>query len=161
VAAAGSRAAFAANALAFCVSALLLGGLPRLAPERAGRRPAGLLAETARGLGYVARTPAPRALFCGLLLLVSFAAVDNVALVFLVGDVLGGGAGALATAAQAGSAIAYVAAAPLLGMLSPGVVLVAAGAGVLLTLAVLVPPLRRAAHRPVEVENGSAAPVDP
>jgi MFS family permease len=253
VVAAGPRAAFAANALAFCASALLLGRLPRLAPDRAGRLPAGLLAETARGLGYVARTPAPRALFCGLLLLVAFAAVDNVALVFLVGDVLGGGAGAfggvqaahgagmlaaslavakfgagwppyglllagvtangvglmltglapgvaaaaatqalagsgnaaevvatdtivqrvvprhllgrafgaMATAAQAGSAIAYTAAAPLLGMLSPGAVLVAAGAGVLLTLAVLIPPLRRAAHRPVEIENGSAAPVNP
>jgi MFS family permease len=236
VAAAGPRAAFAANALAFCGSAVLLAGLPRLEPGRGSRRPAGLLAETARGLAYVARTPAPRALCGGLLLVVSFAALDNVALVFLVGDVLEGGAGGfggvqaaygvgmlaaslamarraagrspyqllvagviangagllltglaptlavaaatqalagagnaaelvatdtavqrlvprpmlgrvfgvMATAAQAGSAIAAVAAGPLLEALSPRAVFMAAGAGVLGSLAVLIAPLRRA-----------------
>jgi MFS family permease len=237
VAVAGPRAAFATNALAFGASALLLRGLPRLPPDRASRGPAGLLAETAQGLGFVARTPVPRALCCGLLLMVSFAALDNVALVFLVGDVLGGGAGhfgvaqaaygvgmlaaslavarlgagwspcllllagvaangiglvltglapalavalatqalagsgnaaevvatdtivqrvvprpmlgrvfgVTATAAQTGSAIAYLAAGPLLGMLSPRAVFVAAGVGVLGSLAVLVPPLRTGA----------------
>jgi MFS family permease len=233
VAVAGPRSAFAANALAFCASALLLTGLPRLAPDHAGRRPGGLLAETVGGLAYVVRTPVPRALFFGLLLLVSFAAVDNVALVFLVrGDLHGGpgdfggvqaaygigmlaaslvlarlGArwspsrlllagvtangvgllltglapalavaaatqalagsgnavevvatdtvvqrdvprpmlgrafGAMVTAAQAGSGIAYVAAGSLLAWWSPRAVLVAGGVGVLASLAVLAPAL--------------------
>jgi MFS family permease len=86
----GTRTAFAVDALSFAVSAALLWRLPRLGADRRGQRSPGLLADTRTGLAYVARTPGPRALVLGLLLLVSFAAVDNVALVFLVRDTLGG-----------------------------------------------------------------------
>jgi MFS family permease len=86
----GTRTAFAVDALSFAVSAALLASLPRLRADRRGQRSPGLLADTLTGLAYIARTPGPRALVLGLLLLVSFAAVDNVALVFLVRDTLGG-----------------------------------------------------------------------
>jgi MFS family permease len=239
VARAGPRWALAADAATFVVSAALLSRLPRLHPARTGRPPTGLLADTLAGLAYVARTPQPRALVLGLLLVVSFAAVDNVALVFLVRGSLGGSAsaygatlacfgvgmlaasltlgrtwsrrppstllaggvlataagtlltglapsvgvvaatqvlagtgnaaeniandtlvqrlvlrrmlgrvfGATATAAQAGSGIAYVASGLLLAVVSPRVVFLIAGAGVLAALGVLLPVLRQPFQR--------------
>jgi MFS family permease len=233
VARAGPRWAFAADAATFVVSAALLS---RLDPARTGRAPTSLLADTVAGLAYVARTPQPRALVLGLLLVVSFAAVDNVALVFLVQGSLGGSAsaygatqacfgvgmlaasltlgrarsrrppstlllggvlatatgtlltglapsvgvvaatqvlagtgnaaeniandtlvqrlvprgmlgrvfGATATAAQAGSGIAYAASGLLLAVVSPRAVFLIAGAGVLAALGVLLPVLRQA-----------------
>lgn len=83
----GARVAFAVDAVTFVVSALILSRLPALRP--AGDH-SGLWAETLAGLRFVATTPAPRALVLSLFVVVSFAAMDNVALVFLVSDVLHG-----------------------------------------------------------------------
>jgi MFS family permease len=77
----GARIAFAVNAVTFLVSALILTRLPALRPV--GDH-SGLWQETLAGLRFVAVTPGPRALVCSLFLGVSFAATENVALVFLV-----------------------------------------------------------------------------
>jgi MFS family permease len=87
----GVRGALVANAATFLVSALVLLGLPplRAAPrEEAG----GFLAVGAEGLRFAWRTPVVRTLVIALFLGVAFAAVDDVALVFLVKDTLRGGA---------------------------------------------------------------------
>ncbi len=100
---AGPVTAFAVNAASFALSALLLarlGPLPAAAPAvGAGAR--GLAAGTWAGLGYATRSPVLRALTVGTLLFVSFAAMDNVVLVFLVqhGLHLAGAAYGLASAA--------------------------------------------------------------
>ena len=87
----GVRGAIAANALSFVVSALALVGLPPLraagAPERRG-----YLAVGVEGIRYVWRTPLLRSVAIALFVGVAFAGLDNVALVFLVKDTLGGGA---------------------------------------------------------------------
>jgi len=85
----GARVAFAVNAATFLVSALILTRLPALPP--AGGH-GGLWTETVAGLRFVATTPGPRALALALFVAVSFAAIDNVALVFLVSDELHGSA---------------------------------------------------------------------
>jgi MFS family permease len=85
----GARIAFAVNALTFVVSALILTRLPAL--RNTGDH-SGLWAETLAGLRFVATTPGPRALVLSLFVAVSFAAIDNVALVFLVSDELHGSA---------------------------------------------------------------------
>ncbi|WP_166664042.1 MFS transporter [Actinophytocola oryzae] len=234
VEAGGSRVAFAFNALTFVVSALLLTRLPALRPHGV---PKGLWTETVAGLRFVATTPGPRALALSLFVVVSFVAMDNVALVFLVEDRLHGSAaefgltqaafgvgmlaasglltvgrlpavglligglvlsasgtvatallptvlavamaqivagagngvenvasdtlvqrltprpmlgrafGAVGTAAQLGSAVAYVIAAPLVSTLGPRVTFIVAGAGCGLAMLVAVPALR-AASRP-------------
>jgi len=80
------------NAASFGISALLLTGLGPLAPlERPApeARP-GLLADTISGLGYARENPAVRGLVLGTLIFVTFAAMDNVALVFLVRRALHG-----------------------------------------------------------------------
>jgi len=87
----GTRGALAANALSFLLSAATLAGLPPLRAPREGERQ-GFLAVGTEGLAYAWRTPAVRALVLALFLGVAFAAVDNVALVFLVRETLGGGA---------------------------------------------------------------------
>ncbi|MCW2935960.1 MAG: putative transporter [Actinomycetia bacterium] len=92
---AGAPAAFAVNAASFWISALLLtrlGPLPPLqddttAATAAGapsQRQPGLLADTVAGLRYAAQAPLVRGLAAGTFLFVTFAAMDNVALVFLV-----------------------------------------------------------------------------
>jgi MFS family permease len=86
----GVRGALAANAATFVVSAFVLLGLPplRAAPsEDVG----GFLAVGAEGLRYAWRTPVVRTLVIALFLGVAFAAVDDVALVFLVKETLHGG----------------------------------------------------------------------
>jgi MFS family permease len=90
VAGLGARGALAANACSFLLSAALLTGLPRLRAPRQGER-RGLFAVGTEGLAYAWRTPAVRPLVVALFLGVAFAAVDNVALVFLVRETLGGG----------------------------------------------------------------------
>ncbi len=92
VALAGLPAAFAANAASFFVSALLLTRLGRMAPQPADS-PGGLITQTWAGLRYAARSPVLRALVLGTLVFVSFAAIDNVALVFLVQRSLHGSSG--------------------------------------------------------------------
>ncbi len=79
-----------ANATTFLVSALVLLGLPplRAAPsEDAGD----FFAVGAEGLRFAWRTPVVRTLVIALFLGVAFAAVDDVALVFLVKDTLESG----------------------------------------------------------------------
>jgi len=86
VAALGVRGALATDALTFVLSAGLLTRLPALppAPGTPGDAPApGVLRETGLGLAFVARHRTARAVALGLFLTVAFAALDNVALVFL------------------------------------------------------------------------------
>jgi MFS family permease len=88
----GVSAAFGVNAASFGISALLLTGLGPLAPlERPApeARP-GLLADTISGLRSARENPAVRGLVLGTLIFVTFAAMDNVALVFLVRRALHG-----------------------------------------------------------------------
>ena len=86
----GSRTAFAVDAATFLAAAVLLGRLPTLPPTIAAI--SGVWASTVDGLRYVGRLPALRSFVAGTLVFVTFAAVDNVALVFLVKDRLGGSA---------------------------------------------------------------------
>jgi MFS family permease len=91
---AGAPAAFAVNAASFWTSALLLtrlGPLPPLQDDTTttttgapSQRQPGLLADTVAGLRYAAQAPLVRGLAAGTSLFVTFAAMDNVALVFLV-----------------------------------------------------------------------------
>jgi MFS family permease len=89
---AGAPAAFAVNAASFWISALLLtrlGPLPPLqddstAADAPSQRQPGLLADTVAGLRYAAQAPLVRGLAAGSFLFITFAAMDNVALVFLV-----------------------------------------------------------------------------
>jgi MFS family permease len=86
----GIRGAIAANALSFLISAIALIGLPPLRPV-AEREPRGFLAVGVDGVRYVWRTPILRSVVIALFVGVAFAGLDNVALVFLVKDTLGGG----------------------------------------------------------------------
>lgn len=86
----GIRGALVVNAATFVVSALVLLGLPPLraaSSEEAG----GFFAVGAEGLRFAWRTPVVRTLVIALFLGVAFAAVDDVALVFLVRETLEGG----------------------------------------------------------------------
>jgi MFS family permease len=92
----GVSIAFAVNAGSFAISALLLTGLgplppldhPEAVPPRAARP--GLLADTMAGLRYAQRDTVVRGLVLGTFVFITFAAVDNVALVFLVKQALHG-----------------------------------------------------------------------
>ena len=92
---AGARAALAVDTATFLVSAaalLLLPHLPRLPrheSDSGGVRAA---------LHYAWSDPVLRSLMLGMAMLVAFAGVDNVALVFLVRDTLGGSAAAYGAA---------------------------------------------------------------
>jgi len=90
----GVPIAFGVNAASFAISALLLAGLGPLAPlERPGQQAApGLLADTMAGLRYASSNRAVRGLVLGTFTFVTFASVDNVALVFLVRRALHGSA---------------------------------------------------------------------
>jgi MFS family permease len=91
-AALGPRGALAANAVTFLLSAGCLLRLPALPPEAGSARESrSFLADSAQGLAYVARHPYARAIVVALFLSVSFAGLDNVALVFLARDTLGAG----------------------------------------------------------------------
>lgn len=107
----GARIAFAVNAVTFLVSALILTRLPALPPTGVH---AGVWRETLSGLRFVATTPGPRALVLSLFLVVSFAAIDNVALVFLVTDL--GGSAADFGLTQAAYGAGMLAASALLGL---------------------------------------------
>jgi len=110
----GVSAAFGVNAASFGISALLLTGLGPLAPlERPApeARP-GLLADTISGLRYARENPAVRGLVLGTVIFVTFAAMDNVALVFLVRRALHGPAaeyGIVSAAVGAGMVTASLA----------------------------------------------------
>lgn len=85
---AGTSSAFAVDAGTFAVSALLLSRLRPLPPDVGSG--GSLAADTVAGLKYAARAAVPRALVLTTVVFVSFAAMDNVALVFLVQDKLHG-----------------------------------------------------------------------
>jgi MFS family permease len=90
VAAVGVRGALALDAVSFAVSAAVLMGVPPLRRATSGA-PAGFLAVGKEGLAFAWRTRVVRTFVIVLFLGVAFAAVDNVALVFLVRETLGGG----------------------------------------------------------------------
>lgn len=83
----GVRSALAANAISFAISGALLVGLPRIRRDL-GKSTRSVRVATVEGLIYAWKTPAIRAVVLGVFLVVAFVAVDNVALVFLVRDVL-------------------------------------------------------------------------
>jgi MFS family permease len=89
--ASGPRLALAVDAASFLGSAFLLLRLPRLTPEPSSEPSRGAFAGALEGLRYALRDRVLRALFSSTALLVAFAGVDNVALVYLVRHTLGGG----------------------------------------------------------------------
>ena len=123
VAGAGARIAFTLDAATFVFSALLISRLPSLAPETPeGQVPGdtpGFLQETKEGLAYLFSHRVARAVALGLFLSVAFAALDNVALVFMVTDTLGANAAAYGFAGTAYGAAMILA--PLLLLRLPGV----------------------------------------
>lgn len=84
----GAHTALAVDAATFVASALLLAGLPAIPPVRDPTAVDGVWAEAIEGLRYIAAHRQVLVLALSLFLLVAFAAVDNVALVFLTGEVL-------------------------------------------------------------------------
>jgi MFS family permease len=108
---AGVTPAFALNAGSFFASALLLTRLGPLPPPTVSTRD-GIMAETRAGLHYVAHHRLVRGLALGMLVFVSFAAADNVTLVFLIRNSLHGsdlGYGVANAAFGVGMAVASVA----------------------------------------------------
>ena len=91
-AAGGPEIALAVNAATFLVSALLL--MCVRAPATAASPPRGVLAEIGEAVGFAAREPLVRTLLIGLTASIAFLSLENVALVFLVKDTLGGGSAA-------------------------------------------------------------------
>ena len=92
---AGPRVALAVDTVTFVVSAatlLILPLLPRIPAEESDSGSA------AAALRYAAADPILRSLILSMTMLVAFAGVDNVALVFLVRDTLGGGPAAYGAA---------------------------------------------------------------
>jgi MFS family permease len=88
----GVRGALAANALSFLISALFLLGLPPLRASSDGGEAGGFLAVGMDGLRFAWRNRVVRTLIVALFVGVAFAGLDDVALVFLVRDTLGGSA---------------------------------------------------------------------
>jgi MFS family permease len=92
VATVGTSGALLVDALTSLVAVTVLARLPRLPPERTPDAPTpGLSADVLEGLRVIARHAIVRRVTLGLILGVSFAAVGNVAGVFLIRDALGGG----------------------------------------------------------------------
>jgi MFS family permease len=85
----GPGGALAANTATFLLSAVLLSRLPPLRSVDENLR--GFIATGTEGLRYAWQTPVVRVVILALFFAVTFAAMDNVALVFLVQDTLGGG----------------------------------------------------------------------
>ncbi|MDQ3988410.1 MAG: MFS transporter [Actinomycetota bacterium] len=113
------RGVLLVDAATFLVSAVVLARLPRLPPAAVG--PEGrvsFLADVRAGLGYLGSVPAVRVIALGFCAVVAFNGVDDVALVFLATDSLGGGQ----------SAVALLLAAVGIGLLV-GYLLLARGAG--------------------------------
>lgn len=85
---AGVRAALAFDATTFAASALLIATLPPLPPASGERGPESYLSTLRAGLAVLRAHAVARAVAIGLLVSVTFASLDNVALVFLARDVL-------------------------------------------------------------------------
>jgi MFS family permease len=89
------RGVLLVDAATFGVSAVLLGFLPAMGTSSGLGRQASFLADAGAGLGYLWRQPTVRAVTLGYLAIVACNGIDDVALVFLATDTLGGGAGAV------------------------------------------------------------------
>lgn len=92
VAGPGARFAFFFDATTFLFSALVLSRLPSLTPEVSDEAPAAarsIASEAREGISYLLSHRVARTVALGLFLSVAFAALDNVALVFMVTDTLG------------------------------------------------------------------------
>jgi MFS family permease len=90
VALSGTRLAITVDAASFLVSALIMLPLPTIRPAGEGSAESSLLGETREGMAYLWRDPLLRTLAISMFAFVLFASLDNVAVVFLVKDVLGG-----------------------------------------------------------------------
>jgi MFS family permease len=101
VAGVGFRWALAVDALSFIASALLLLRVSPLPAEPTDGPPVGFVRTVTEGVGFVAGHPVARAVVLTLFAGVAFAAVDNVALVFLTRRELGGGAAAFGIVSSA------------------------------------------------------------
>jgi MFS family permease len=97
----GSRTAIAIDAGSFLVSGLLMLGLPRVPRAASGSPDVGLGSDIRIGLTHIWRDPLLRVLVTSMFAFVMFASIDNVAVVFLVRDVLSGGAFAYGAAMSA------------------------------------------------------------
>lgn len=125
----GIHTALAVDAVTFVVSALLLTQLPALDPVRDPGAVTGVWAEARAGLRYVATNRQVRVLILTLFVIVAFAGVDNVALVFLTSEQLGvgpAGYGIAASAFGVGMLLASAACARLARGRSPFALLVVA-----------------------------------
>ncbi|MDQ3985752.1 MAG: MFS transporter [Actinomycetota bacterium] len=97
----GFGGALAVNAASFLLSGALLFALPTLKPAVEAADPKSVYAETREALAFVRRHSVAGPIVMALFLGVAFAAVDDVALVFLVRDELDGSALAFGVAASA------------------------------------------------------------
>ncbi len=86
----GVRGVLLVDAATFLVSAALLAGLPRMARPLSDARTS-FLADVKAGVRYLATAPVVRAIALGYFAIVAFNGIDDVALVFLATDTLGGG----------------------------------------------------------------------
>lgn len=89
----GVRGVLAVDAATFLVSAAVLTGLPRLPPAAVQR--GSVLADARAGLGWIWARPAVRTVVLGFCAVVACNGVDDIALVFLATDTLGGGPSAV------------------------------------------------------------------
>jgi MFS family permease len=87
----GPGGALGLNTASFLLSAAILSRLPPLRAQGDDEQKRGFFATSTEGLRYAWRTPSVRAIVLAMFFAVAFAAMDNVALVFLVRDTLGGG----------------------------------------------------------------------
>jgi MFS family permease len=109
----GLRGVLFVDAATFAVSAVLLTALPRMRAHVDHATPPGFLAASRAGVAYLARTPVVRAVAVGFVAVVAFNGVDDVALVFLATDTLGGSEAA-AAAVYAGVGLGLAVGYPLL-----------------------------------------------
>ena len=85
------RGVLLVDAATFLVSAALLAFLPAMGTTPGLGRQASFLADARAGLGYVRAEPTVRAVIGGYVAIVACNGIDDVALVFLATDTLGGG----------------------------------------------------------------------
>jgi MFS family permease len=95
-AAGGAAAVMLLNAATFLLSAQLTRAIPALPPQSRedGSPRESFLASARTGLRYALANPLTRTIALTILFMFAFVSIDNVALVFLVRDTLGGGAAA-------------------------------------------------------------------
>jgi MFS family permease len=90
---AGARAAFGVDVVCCAALVVLLNMVPRIGGHKSGAQAGAarpLLADVREGLAYARQNPVVRAVLIGVVPWILFAALDNVALVFLLREELGG-----------------------------------------------------------------------